>query len=156
MAWVWHPVNREEARQVHRLPNRPSGNGTMSKIAAALAAGAAALALIGSPLSHADPSNPDPSGYFKRLREDGFLVDGNESYLSNLARIVCDMENAGVADSDIGDYIAHRENMSQIHGYTLFLDASIFYCTQLHPQLVPFTPPSAPVVSLPPGYRDGD
>jgi hypothetical protein len=81
----------------------------MKAIAVGMAAGAAALALIRAPVVHADL---DPSNYYKWLRDDGFLVDGNEKYLLDLAMIVCNLKNAGYKDSDIGDYIARRENMS--------------------------------------------
>jgi hypothetical protein len=80
-------------------------------------------------------------------------VDGNESYLLGLAMTVCSLKNAGYDLSDIGDYIARRESIPNIKGYDIAADADIQYCSQLHPLLVP---PSPPVVSLPPGYRDGD
>jgi hypothetical protein len=107
------------------------------KIAAAMAAGAATLALMVAPVAHANPAIPDPSDYFRHLRKDGFLVDGNESYLLGLARIVCDMENAGYVWMDISDYIARREQLTGHQANLLTLDASIQYCTQTHPRLVP-------------------
>lgn len=108
----------------------------MKAIAVGMAAGAAALALIGAPVAHTNP-NPDPSEYYARLREEGFLVDGNESYLLGLAMIVCDMSNAGYDLSDTGDYIARRESLTHIQGYQIASAADIWYCTQLHPRLVP-------------------
>jgi hypothetical protein len=107
----------------------------IKSITTAMAAGAAILALIGTPVAHADP---DPADYFDELRKDGILVDGNENYLLGLAMIVCNMRNAGYDDDGpIGDYIARRENIPNIKGYDIALDADIWYCSRLHPRLVP-------------------
>ena len=115
--------------------------------AAGLAVVISALALFAAPAAHADV---DPTDYYAELRRDGFLVDGNESYLLNLATIVCDMENAGYRGLDIAEYIQRRENLTFHQADQLEILASTDVCTQLHPQLVPRTP------SLPPGYSDGD
>jgi hypothetical protein len=100
---------------------------------AALAAGTA-VALFAAPVAEADV---DPTDYYKELRGDGFLVDGNESYLLNLAMIVCDMKNAGYKELDITDYIQRRESLTFHQALLLEIDASIYLCTQLHPRLVP-------------------
>jgi hypothetical protein len=126
------------------------------KVAADVAAttvGIVALGIVAPPPAHADL---DPSDYYAELRKDGFLVNGNENYLMGLAMTVCNLKDAGYQDNDIGDYIARRENMSNIQGYTLFLDADIYVCALLHPRLVPLSPLPPPPVQLPPGYRDGD
>jgi hypothetical protein len=86
-----------------------------------------------------------PTDYFAQLRNDGILVDGNENYLLGLAMIVCNLHNAGYDDDGpIGDYIARRENIPNIKGYDIALDADVWYCSRLHPQLVPPTPRSRP------------
>ena len=112
-----------------------------------LAAAAAACAVLTAGTAHADV---DFENYYKWLRNDGFLVVGNEQYLVDLAMTVCNLEIAGYEDSDIGDYIAQRENMTHIQGFTLFLDASIQVCSQVHPRLLP----PDPRPPLPPGYYD--
>jgi hypothetical protein len=45
---------------------------------------------------------------------------------------------------DIADYLARRENLPKAtgipgtpSGYELYLDASIYYCTQEHPRITP-------------------
>jgi len=84
----------------------------------------------------------DPSTYYAELRNKGFLVDGNESYLLGLAMIVCNMHDAGYDDDGpIGDYIARRENIPNIKGYDIALYADVYVCTQLHPRLLPPTSP---------------
>jgi hypothetical protein len=105
-----------------------------------------AVVLVAS-IGFAGPARADldPSSYFDALREDGFVVNANNaSYLLQLAQIVFDMENAGYQDADIGDSLARRENLPKASGmpgtpsgYKLFLDASIYYCTQEHPRITP-------------------
>lgn len=101
-----------------------------------LAVSAVGLVLGLTPVvAHADV---DPTDYFDDLRSWGdFQVDGsNESYFVDLANIVCNMENAGIGGSDIGDYIAQRENLTTRQGSRIQISASVEYCTRLHPRLV--------------------
>lgn len=128
---------RKPARTAHTPANVGDMRHGITTAAATLAAAASATALFTCPAARADV---DPTEYFNELRKDGFLVDGNQSYLLGLANIVCDMHNAGTDLSDIGDYIARRENLPREQGFTLGRDANIWICSQLHPRLVPSTP----------------
>jgi hypothetical protein len=103
-------------------------------IAAAAAVGLAALGLLSPAAARADV---DPTDYYGELRQDGFLVDGNQQYLMELAMIVCNLENAGETLGQIGDYLDRRENLPDDKGFKLAMYASLDICLQLHPRLVP-------------------
>ncbi|ORB47774.1 hypothetical protein BST42_27075 [Mycolicibacterium rhodesiae] len=95
----------------------------------------ALVAVTAAGTAHADV---DPTSYYDDLRSWGdFQVDAsNENYFLSLASIVCNMENAGISGSDIGDYIARRESLTNRQGSRIQLSASIYICTQLHPNLL--------------------
>lgn len=104
--------------------------------AAAIAVIAGGVAVSAAAVS-AGPADADVTGYLNRLREVGFLVNGNEIYLVELATIVCNAENAGVDDLDIEHYMQNRENLTFIQAVELTNIASVWYCSDLHPRIVP-------------------
>lgn len=87
------------------------------------------------PVARADV---DPTGYFNELVQKGYLLNPEtKPYFVQLANYVCQSENAGYKLVDIGDTIAKREKLEFIKGFNIALSASVYYCSQLHPRLVP-------------------
>jgi hypothetical protein len=102
----------------------------------------AGVLVVGIGLAAPARADLDVNDFYSDLRSHGFLVDGNEAYMLNLAEQICSLRDAGYDQDAISDWIARHTGMPRIRpvgqpdAYQFYLD-SLDICSQLHPRLVP-------------------
>jgi hypothetical protein len=157
----------------------------MNKIAAAIATGAAGLALAGSPVTHAGPgdlTDPNcknyshaPDGYIADMHRCGFAsLKSDDALFTTGQRICWQMRSLNAHGRDVGNITAAIVDATGWSYDTAVNFAAITMadlCPELATSVPPLPTPSVPYptnfppgavnpypapVHLPPGYRDGD